>query len=428
MKNNLTSPKRRILSAMLAALLLLLTATLPLLLTSCGDMGSDVTTLYVYNWGEYISDGSEDTLDVNAMFEDWYFETYGERVKVNYSTYSSNESMYAKISSGASNYDVIVPSDYMIERLINEEGGSLLAPLDYDNIPNAKNILPKFQNAAYDPDNNGDGYNDYSVPYLYGMIGIIYNTTMVPQNEPDIGSWALMWDSDYAGNILQFNNSRDAFGSAQYAMGDVNLVNSDNEDDWRAALELLKEQKPILQGYVMDEIYNKMENGSAAIAAYYAGDYLAMYENNDSLEFYYPSEGTNLYMDAMCIPAASKNKVIAERYINFMLSEEAAVANAEYTYYASPNRLVVESEEYIEYMGEIKDDAYEKMYDTDSVATSSYQNLSGDKLLLINSLWEELKSDVTVSAGIYVICGVIVGVLLSLVIFFAIRRKRRNIY
>ena len=312
----------------------------------------------------------------------------------------------------------------MIERMINEEGGSLLAPLNYDNIPNAKNILPEFQNAEYDPDGNKDGFNDYSVPYLYGMIGIIYNTTMV--DEADTGSWELMWNEKYTGNILQFNNSRDAFGTAQYYLGKD--VNSDSEADWRDALEMLKEQKPILQGYVMDEIYNKMENGSAAIAAYYAGDYLAMYENNEDLEFFYPEEGTNLYVDAMCIPASSQNKEIAERYINFMLMPEPAIANAEYTYYASPNRLVREDAGYVEYMNEIKDDGYEKMYATDSVPTSSYRNLSGDKLVLINSLWEELKSDISVSAGIYIICGAIVLTLTGFGVFFALRKKKRNIY
>lgn len=404
---------------------LLLVLCVPL--TSCEEKSegesSGTVTLYVYNWGEYISDGSEGTLDVNAMFEEWYFETYGQKVKVNYSTYSSNESMYAKISSGSVNYDVIVPSDYMIERMIKED---LIVPLNYENIPNAQNILPEFQNADYDPDKNADGYNDYSVPYLYGMVGIIYNTTMV--DEADTGSWDLMWNEKYAGNILQFNNSRDAFGSAQYSMGDVNLVNSDNEADWRAALEKLKKQKPILQGYVMDEIYNKMENGSAAIAAYYAGDFMAMYENNNDLEFFYPEEGTNLYVDAMCIPKSSRNKTIAERYINYMLSEEPAVANAEYTYYASPNRVVRENEEYIEYMNEIKEGGFDLMYDTDAIPTSSYRNLSGEKLLLINTLWEELKSDITVSAGIYVLCGVIIGTLVCLGIFFAVRKKKRNIY
>jgi len=268
------------------------------------------------------------------------------------------------------------------------------------------------------------------VPYMYGMIGIIYNTTMVAEDDPSLGSWKLMWDENHAGNILQFNNSRDAFGTAQYYL--QLDVNSNSEDDWRTALDMLKKQKPILQGYVMDEIYNKMENGSAGIAAYYAGDYLAMYENNPDLEFFYPEEGTNLYVDAMCIPKAAKHKEVAERYINFMLSVDPAygapaIANAEYTYYASPNRMVVESEEYIEYMGEIKEDAYEKMYDTDAVKTSSYKNLSGEKLILINELWEELKSDVTVSAGIYVICGVIIGTLAILAIYFAVRKKKRSI-
>lgn len=417
--------KKRILTAFLT-LTLLFSSLLPCL-SSCAESGAGasggVTTLYVYNWGEYISDGSEDSLDANAAFEKWYYDTYGERVKVNYSTFSSNESLYSKIESGAVNYDVIVPSDYMIERLIDEK---LLAKLDYSNIPEIKNILPEFQNALYDPDKNGDGYNDYSVPYLYGMIGIIYNTTMV--DEADIGSWDLMWNEKYAGNILQFNNSRDAFGSAMYYLGMYDQVNSENEENWRLALEELKKQKPMLQGYVMDEIYNKMENGSAAIAAYYAGDYLTMYENNEDLEFYYPEEGTNLYVDAMCVPASSKNKTIAERYINFMLMAEPAIANAEYTYYASPNKLVVNDTDYIEYMNSIKDDGYDKMYDTDGIKTSSYRNLKGDKLLLLNNLWEELKSDITVSGGIYAICGVIVAALVGFGVFFAVRRKKRNIY
>ncbi|MBE6585039.1 MAG: spermidine/putrescine ABC transporter substrate-binding protein [Ruminococcaceae bacterium] len=417
----------------ISALLLTILCLLPSLLfclSGCAaeGIGSDTVTLYVYNWGEYISDGSEGCLDSNAVFEDWYYDTYGVRVKVNYSTFSSNESLYAKLSSGSVSYDVVVPSDYMIERLISED---LLAPLNYDNIPLAKeNLLPEFfgetsEHSAYDPG------NVYSVPYLYGMIGIIYNTTMVEADDPGLGSWKLMWDENHAGNILQFNNSRDAFGTAQYFLGID--VNSDDEAEWRSALDKLREQKPILQGYVMDEIYNKMENGSAGIAAYYAGDYLAMYENNPDLEFFYPKEGTNLYVDAMCVPKSAKNKEIAERYINFMLSVDPtygapAIANAEYTYYASPNQKVVDDESYIEYMSEIKEDAYEKMYDTDAVQTSTYKNLSGEKLMLINRLWEELKSDVTVSAGIYVICGIIVTVLLGLFIFFAVRKKIRNIY
>ncbi len=401
------------------SLLCLLTPVLSL--TSCEGGSNSVTTLYVYNWGEYMADGTEDSLDVNAAFEEWYYETYGQRIKVNYSTYSSNEDMYAKLSSGSVYYDVIVPSDYMVERLIAEE---LILPLDYGNIPHASNLDPAF----YGPDATYDYYDKgsvYSVPYLYGMVGIIYNTTMVDPDDPNLGSWALMWDEKYAGDILQFNNSRDAFGTAQYYLG-VD-VNTDSTEDWRRALELLKEQKKVLQGYVMDEIYNKMENGSAAIAAYYAGDFLTMYEENEDLEFFYPEEGTNLYVDAMCIPSSCRNKLIAERYIDFMLTEEAAIANAEYTYYASPNRTVQENEEYRAYMDDIKEGGFDLMYD-DSVTATYYVNLTNEKLALINQLWEELKSDIEISTGIYITCGVILAVLIGLGIYFAVRKKVRNVY
>ncbi len=410
------STKKIIFTALLAATLL---CSL-LALTSCnGDGGGNTKRLYVYNWGEYMSDGSEGSLDSNAKFEEWYFNTYGESVEVIYSTYSSNEDMYAKLSGGAVNYDVIVPSDYMIERLIKEDA---LLPLNHKNIPNLKNLVPEFygENAEYDYFDKG---NVYSVPYFYGMIGIIYNTTVV--DEADIGGWDLMWNEKYAGNILQFNNSRDAFGTAQYYLGID--VNTDNETEWRAALEKLKEQKDIVQGYVMDEIYNKMENGSAAIAAYYAGDFLTMYENNSDLEFFYPAE-TNLYVDAMCIPKTSQNPEIAERYINFMLSEEPAVANAKYTYYASPNKTVIESQDYISYMSEIKDDAYEKMYALDRVDATYYQNLTTEKLALINGLWEDLKSDIDVSPTIYIMCAVIIGTLVFAGVFLGIRKKKRNNY
>ena len=231
--------KKRIASLLLTLLLV----ALPLLgMTSCEKAGGETVTLYVYNWGEYISDGSEGTLDTNEMFEEWYYETYGVKVEVNYSTYSSNESMYAKLSSGSVHYDVVVPSDYMIERMIAED---MLAPLNYDNMPHIGNIHPDFFGPDaiydyYDPDNL------YAVPYMYGMIGIIYNTAMVEADDPALGSWQLMWDERHQGNILQFNNSRDAFGTAQYFLGLD--VNSEDETEWRQALEKLKEQKPILQG------------------------------------------------------------------------------------------------------------------------------------------------------------------------------------
>ena len=411
--------KKRIASLLLA--LLLVALPLPWM-TSCDEAGGETVTLYVYNWGEYISDGSEGTLDVNEMFEEWYYETYGVKVEVNYSTYSSNESMYAKLSSGSVHYDVVVPSDYMIERMIAED---MLAPLNYDNMPHIGSIHPDFFGPDaiydyYDPDNL------YAVPYMYGMIGIIYNTTMVEADDPSLGSWNLMWDERHQGNILQFNNSRDAFGTAQYFLGLD--VNSEDETEWRQALEKLKEQKPVLQGYVMDEIFNKMENGSAAIAAYYAGDFLAMYENNEDLEFFYPAEGTNLYVDAMCIPKTSENKEIAERYIDFMLTETPAVANAEYTYYASPNTVVRENEEYIEYMNSIKEGGFDLMYNTDAVQTSSYKNLGGEQLIMLNELWEELKSDIEVGLPIYIICAVILVILIGGGTFLGVRKKIRDKY
>ncbi len=409
---------KRFLSFLLIALLLLPAV---LGLSACTEGGGTVT-LYVYNWGEYISDGTEGTLDVNGMFEDWYYENYGIKVEVNYSTYSSNESMYAKLSSGSVDYDVVVPSDYMIERMIAED---MLAPLNFENIPSIGNIHPDFFGPDavydyYDPDNL------YAVPYMYGMIGIIYNTSMVDADDPALGSWQLMWDERYQGNILQFNNSRDAFGTAQYFLGLD--VNSPDESEWRQALEKLKEQKPVLQGYVMDEIFNKMENGSAAIAAYYAGDFLAMHENNEDLEFFYPAEGTNLYVDAMCIPKTSRNKEIAEAYIEFMLQEEPAVANAEYTYYASPNNAVRDNEEYKEYMDSIKEGGYDLMYDTNAVQTSSYKNLGGEQLIMLNELWEELKSDIQVGLPIYVICAVILVILIGGGTFLGVRKKIRDKY
>lgn len=418
-RNRVLSARRG--GALCLSLVCLCICILPLL-AGCGEATGKTTTLYVYNWGEYMSDGSEGTLDANAAFEDWYYETYGERVKVNYSTFSSNEDMYAKLSSGSVSYDIVIPSDYMIQRMIAED---MLLPLDYDNIPNAVNLHEDF----YGEDAKYDYYDEggvYSVPYMYGMIGVIYNTTMVAEDDPNIGSWKLLWDERNAGNILQFNNSRDAFGSAQYLLGLD--VNSESEDEWRRALEALKEQKSVVQGYVMDEIYNKMENGSAAIAAYYAGDFMTMYEVNEDLEFYYPSEGTNLYVDAMCIPSSAQNKLIAERYINFMLTEEPAVANAEYTYYGSPNRLVRENQDYIDYMNDIKDGGFDLMYDTDDVKTQAYENLSDEMLALQNQLWEELKSDIDVSIGIYVLCGVILATMAGIAIYFAVRRRIRNIY
>ncbi len=382
---------------------------------SCGDSEGEEIVLYVYNWGEYISDGSEDSLDVNAAFEEYCRTVLGKNVRVNYSTYSDNESMYAKLSAGQVAYDIIVPSDYMIARLAKE---GMLRELNLDNIPNYAYIEDDFKGMYYDPDQK------YSVPYTYGTVGVIYNTEMVPEDEENLGSWELLWDPDYEYDILQFRNPRDAFATAQFLLGID--INSTDPADWERAAQKLAEQKErVSAAYVMDEIFNKMETGSAAIAPYYAGDYLTMYEQNEALAFYHPTEGTNIFVDAMCIPAASKNPELAELYINFMLSEEAAVANAEYICYASPNTLVKNNAEYQEYMGE---EAMAILYDHADINKEYFHDLPEATLLQMNSLWEQLKIKSSTGTAVYVLSAVIVLAIVAAVIGFAVRNKRRAHY
>ena len=412
---------KRTLSLLLVATCLLI--LLCPLLSSCGSKADE--TLYVYNWGEYISDGSEGSLDVNKAFEEYCRNELGRNVKVNYSTYSSNEDMYAKLSSGAASYDVIIPSDYMIQRMISAEE-PMLIPLDLSKIPNYQYIDEKFkgENVYYE---NGSS-ETYSIPYFYGMIGIIYNTELVAPEDAAKESWGLMWDETYTRDILQFNNSRDAFGTAMYYLGyDVNEAPTEH---WQEALALLRTQKNLVQGYVMDEIFNKMTSGSAAVAAYYAGDYLSMYEDNNALSFYYPKEGTNSYVDAMCIPSSAQNVDLAHEYINFMCSEEIAIANAEYTYYASPLTTVINNEGYRATMEEAHPQAMEILYGekASSVPTQAYLNLSPERLSMLNELWEELKVESSIGVGIYVGCGVILGGLIAWTVVHTVRKRRRAKY
>ena len=341
--------------------------------------------LNVYNWGEYISDGSEDSYDTNREFEIYCKEELGLNVKVNYVTYTSNEDLYAKLSAGAVSYDVIIPSDYMIARLANE---GLLEELDFSNIPNSETaISDDFKGLYYDPEDK------YSVPYTYGMVGVIYDANRV--DEADIGDWDLMWNDKYAGQIVQFNNSRDAFGTAFYKLGlDVNTT---DRSAWDLGLAELKKQKPLLKKLVMDEIFNMMESGEAAIGSYYGGDYLTMVDNqseNVDLQFYYPPN-TNLFVDAMCIPTCTQNKSLAEEYINFMLSDDAAIANAEYICYASPHTNVYTNETYIEDMGE---EAIEVLYPEgfDFAAAydaNCYKDLDKDTKDYINKLWGKYSTE-----------------------------------
>ena len=403
------------------SLLLLILLIGAFALCSCGgEKGtSGSTTLYVYNWGEYISDGSEGSMDVNRAFEEYCREELGMNVTVNYSTYSSNEDLYAKLSSGAVSYDVIIPSDYMVARLAAE--GLLKQVNPRETIENYQYIDDQFKGLYYDPEEL------YSVPYTYGTVGVIYNTEMVLENEADLGKWSLLWDNEYAGNILQFNNPRDAFGTAQFALG--YSINSNNPDEWKAALDKLKEQKSVVQGYVMDEVFNKLKGGSAAIAPYYAGDFFTMYADNELLDFYHPEGSTNVFVDAMCIPSSTKNYELALEYINFMLTEEVAIENAEYICYASPNSLVYENEDYIAYMEEeVHPNAISILYDFDMEEMEFYHDLPTETRMLMNELWEELKIESTIGTGIYVICAVIVLGVTAWGIFVFVRKKVRASY
>ena len=378
-----------------------------------GISAEEKVTINVYNWGEYISDGSEGSLDVNKAFE----EKYG--IKVNYTTYASNEDLYAKLKGlgSTSGYDVIFPSDYMIARMV-EEG--MLEKIDTSKLSNYQYVDEKYLGLSYDPT------NEYSVPYAYGMVGVIYNTTMV--DEADTGSWDLLWNEKYSGKILNFMNSRDAFGTAQFYIG--KSVNSTSTADWYAAFEKLKEQKPILQGYVMDEIYGKMEGGNAAIAPYYAGDFFTMYENNEDLAFYYPEEGTNSFVDAMCIPKGAPHYEEALLYINFLLSEEISVANAQMHCYASPNKLVLENEEYLEFLEDMHPDARDILYPelSEDYKTEVYLNLSAEMREYEKALWEELMIHGQNNVVIYAIAGIMALIILAMLIYTAIKKKIQSNY
>ena len=363
---------RKIFSVLLAVMMLV-SMTAMLTLTGCGNTGGVPLTgevINVYNWGEYIANGDDGTLDVIAEF------TKQTGIEVNYTTYASNEEMYAKISSGAADYDVIIPSDYMIEKMISED---MLAELDFDNIPNYEYIDEQYLSKGYDPDNK------YTVPYTWGVVGVFYNKTMVDEADIAKQSWDILWDEKYAGNILMFDNQRDAFGIALMKLG--YSLNSTDPDEWEEAYELLAEQKPLVQAYVMDQIFDKMANGEAALAPYYAGDARIMMEENEDIGFFIPKEGTNLFFDSMCILKDSAHKEAAEKFINFMCETEIALENIEYICYSTPH-----SEAYELLDPEIKDNP--SFYPEKSILSKCevFTDLPRDIHELMNQYWVDLKT------------------------------------
>ena len=361
-------------------------------------------TLNVYNWGLYISDGSEDSVDVISAFEDL------TGIKVNYTTFDSNESLYAKIKSGGVSYDVIVPSDYMIGRMI-EEG--MLAPLDYANIPNVSGIGQEYLGWPFDADNT------YSVPYMWGTTGLIYNTTMV-QEAPD--SWADMWDVQYTGNVLMFNNSRDAYAVAAKKLG--MSLNPSSVEEVDRVIEELKAQKSVVQAYVMDEIFDKMEGGEAALAPYYAGDAITMIQDNPDLAFVFPKEGVNFFVDSLCIPANCKNKEAAEMFLNYMCEPDVGLANCEFIGYSTPIQEVWER---------LDDDLKysEIAYPSDEVLdkAEAFTTLSAEVNSALDTAWSDMKSYDEGGSGWMVLVFLILALAISVFnIWRRVRRKLRSEY
>lgn len=353
---------KKVLSVLLAVLM-----TVPLL-AACGESSSSKYPngeINVLNWGEYIADGTDGSEDILTQFE----EEFG--IKINYKVCPDNETLYTYLKQGDS-YDVIIPSDYMLSRLIEED---MLEKLNFDNIPNFSDVSDTFVDPPYDPT------NEYSVPYMWGTVGIIYNTTMVQE---DVTSWSILFDEDYADQILMINNPRDAIGVALKYLG--YSYNTTDKAQITEAVDLLVQQKPLVQTYVMDEIFDKLESGEAAIGVYYAGDYLTMLENNEDLAFCVPEEGSNYFVDAMCIPKGAANKENAEKFINFMCSTEVGLANCDAIGYSTPLNSVLEALD-----AEVREDPV--AYPSDDVLSRCEQflNLPQDILEFYDSEWLRLK-------------------------------------
>lgn len=362
--------------------------------------GQDIT-LNVFNWGEYMSLGQEDSMNVNKAFE----EKTG--IKVNYQTYDNNEAMYTKIKSGGAEYDIVVPSDYMIGKMINED---MLQKLDYSLIPNATLYIDqKFKGLEFDPN------DEYSVPYTWGVVGIIYNKTMV--NEP-VDSWNILWDEDYAGNILMFGNSRDAFGIALLKNG--LSVNPSSIEDIETAKQDLIAQKSVVQAYVNDEIFDKMGGNEAALAPYYSGDAITMIGDNPDLDFAVPKEGTNYFVDSVCVLKDAKNAEAAHMYINFLCETEVALANAEYIGYATPHTGAYEMLD-----DETKNNPI--AYPSDDLLTNTqvFNTLPEDINTAMSNAWNEVRS-YSESGNTMLMPILLVAAVVALVVINILRNKKKK--
>lgn len=291
---------------------LLLLIILSLLLSACQlNHASRGEVVNVYNWGEYIDK------DLLTKFED---ET---GIRVIYSNFNTNEDLYVKLKSGGTSYDVVVPSDYMIERMINED---MLREINWDNVPNMQYVDEEYQHHSYDP------FQLYSAPYFWGTMGIVYNTTLVDEA---VDSWSILWDEKYAREIIMLDSSRDSIGVALAWLG--YSMNSRDPKELEEAKALLIKQYPLVYAYLVDQTRDIMINGEAALAVMYSGDAVDALDSNEDLAYAIPEEGSNLWFDAMVIPKTARNPENAEKFINFMLEPENAALNSEYVWYSLPS-------------------------------------------------------------------------------------------
>ena len=346
------------------SLVLLLCLCLGLMTIGCGGKSSPNGKVVVFNWGEYIDP------DVLTMFQE---ET---GIEVVYDEFETNEIMYPKVESGAAKYDVICPSDYMIQKMIEHD---LLAEINFDNVPNSTNIGKDYwtQSKQFDPDNL------YSVPYCWGTVGILYNKTMV--DEP-IKSWSALWDEKYADNILMQDSVRDAFMVALSYAG--HSINSTDPAQLEEARDLLIQQKPLTQAYVIDQVRDKMIGGEAAIGVIYSGEAIFTQRENPDLEYVIPEEGTNIWIDSWVIPKNAENKENAEKFIDYMCRADIALKNFDYITYSTPNEAAKEL---------IEDEAIKNSKiafpDFSQYKLSTFSYLGEEMDEYYNQLWKEVKSE-----------------------------------
>lgn len=343
-------------------LALILLFSLSLIFTGCSsNQKEDTVVLNVFNYGEYID------MDVLNEFE----AQYG--IKVNYEIYPTPEDMYTKVKTGSAEYDLIISSDYMVERLINED---MVQEIDYNNIPNYKYINESFKKEPYDIEGK------YTVPYFWGTLGILYNTDLV-EGTPD--SWGLLWDEKYSGQILMMDSQRDSLGAALKKLG--YSLNTKNEKELEEAKQLLIKQKPLVMAYVVDEVRDMMIGDEAAIALLWSGEAVAAMGENEKLNYYVPKEGSNVWVDAMFIPKTSTHKKEAEIFINFLCDKDITLKNIDYVWYSTVHtEAIKEVDEFL-----MENPAFNPSSDILN-NTEMFRDL-GESINLYDKVWTEVLSD-----------------------------------